>query len=84
MCAKRTKVTVSLYDEELYLIEQLKRKLEDSDVYLLPSTSEVLRLAVQVLAAAPPKAVAAIAQRLPERRTGRPKQSLKTTYSSKN
>ncbi len=70
----RTKVTVSLHDEELLLLERLKQQLEESDVYVVPSTSEVVRLALKVLAQTPQKTVAAIAERVPLRSAGRPKQ----------
>lgn len=70
----RTKVTISLHDEDLLLLERLKSYLEDKDVYLVPSTSEVVRLALKVLAHTPEKTIRAIADRIPERRCGRPKQ----------
>ncbi|MBD2212957.1 hypothetical protein H6G27_24215 [Nostoc linckia FACHB-104] len=40
----------------------------------MPSTSEVVRLALKVLAQTPQKTVAAIAERVPLRSAGRPKQ----------
>ncbi|QIR36828.1 hypothetical protein HCG51_08800 [Tolypothrix sp. PCC 7910] len=39
----------------------------------MPSTSEVVRLALKVLAHTPQKTVAAIAERVPLRGVGRPK-----------
>lgn len=69
----RTKVTVSLHDEDLFLLERLKQQLEETDVYVVPSTSEVVRLALKVLVHTPQKTVAAIAERVPFKKVGRPK-----------
>ncbi|BAY08170.1 hypothetical protein [Calothrix sp. NIES-2098] len=70
----RTKVTVSLHDEDLLLLERLKQQLEETDVYVVPSTSEVVRLALKVLLYTPQKTIAAIAEKVPLRGVGRPKQ----------
>jgi hypothetical protein len=69
----RTKVTISLHQEDVTLIERLKSRLEGTDLYFAPSTSEVMRLALQVLAQTPQKTMVAIAENMPLRRVGRPR-----------
>jgi hypothetical protein len=73
MPALREKVTISVYYDELNLIENLKERLSDAGLLVAPTTSEIVRLALHVLGEAPHsklrKAVAAV----PDRRAGRPK-----------
>jgi hypothetical protein len=76
MNSKRKKVTVSLYDQELIAIENLKNKLHDLDLKFLPSTSEVVRIALAVMVHASQDDLEKAIANTPDRITGRPKQTV--------
>jgi hypothetical protein len=73
MTPKRQKITISLYDQDLLTIEQLEKRFTDQELAFAPTTSEVVRIALQVvLTASNSKLEKAIAN-IPDRKTGRPK-----------
>jgi uncharacterized protein YwlG (UPF0340 family) len=73
MTALREKVTISLYYDELITIEKLKKQLSDDGLLVAPSTSEIVRLALHVLAEAPHSKLRNAVAVVPDRRAGRPK-----------
>lgn len=73
MTALREKVTISLYYDELNLIENLKQKLSDAGLLVAPTTSEIVRLALHVLGEAPHSKLKNAVAVVPDRRAGRPK-----------
>jgi hypothetical protein len=74
MTALREKVTISLYYDELNLIENLKQKLSDAGLLVAPTTSEIVRLALHVLGEAPHSKLKNAVASVPDRRAGRPKE----------
>lgn len=76
MTSKREKVTVSLYYDELVIIEKLKKRLSDAGLLVAPTTSEIIRLAIHHLKNAPHSALENIVAVVPDRRAGRPKRRI--------
>ena len=74
MTAQREKVTISLYYDELVIIENLKKRLSDAGLLVAPTTSEIVRLALHVLGEAPHSKLERAVAAVPDRRAGRPKQ----------
>ena len=74
MPSQREKVTISLYYDELITIEKLKKQLSDDGLLVAPTTSEIVRLAIQVLGEAPHSKLERAVASVPDRRAGRPKQ----------
>jgi hypothetical protein len=72
--ANREKVTVSLYDEDLIRIEKLKKHLCNNNIAFLPTTSEVVRIALLLMTNTSLVELQEAVERLPSRKGGRPKQ----------
>jgi hypothetical protein len=73
MTARREKVTISLYYDELITIEKLKKQLSDAGLLVAPTTSEIVRLALHLMEKAPPSKLENAVALVPDRRAGRPK-----------
>lgn len=73
MTSARQKVTVSLYYDELVTIERLKKKMSDAGLLVVPTTSEIVRLAIQLIGEAPYSKLEHAVNVVPDRRAGRPK-----------
>jgi hypothetical protein len=73
MSSQREKVTISLYYDELGIIEKLRKQLSDAGLLVAPTTSEIVRLALHLLGEATHSKLELAVASVPDRRTGRPK-----------
>jgi len=80
MNAQREKVTVSLFNPELVIIEKLKNQLSDQGLLVQPTTSEIVRLALHVLAETAQTKLESVVDVLEDRRVGRPKKKPSNLY----
>lgn len=69
----RQKATISLYPADIAAIEKFKKRLENEALLLVPSTSEVMRLAIHHLQNAKHSELQNLVATVPERRVGKPK-----------
>jgi hypothetical protein len=76
MASQRTKVTVSLYDQELIIIEELKKRLYDRDLLVAATTSEIVRFALHHFSKAPADKLEQALLNVPDRRAGKPKKQV--------
>ena len=72
----RTRLSISLHPEDLSRLENLQKNLDDKDILFMPSTNEVIRLALAVLEKSPTERAKEIADKMPYYKTGRPKNKL--------
>ena len=73
MSSQREKVTISLYYDELGIMEKLRKQLSDAGLLVAPTTSEIVRLALHLLGEAPHSKLELAVASVPDRRAGRPK-----------
>ena len=69
----RTRLSISLHEEDLARLESLQNRLDTEDLMFLPHTSEVVRLALLVLSQSTTATIKQATSQLPEYRAGRPK-----------
>ncbi len=69
----RTRLSISLHEEDLARLESLQRRLESEDLMFLPNVSEVVRLALLILSQSTTETIKQATSELPEYRAGRPK-----------
>lgn len=71
----RTRLSISLHEEDLIRLESLQNRLETEDLMFLPQTSEVVRLALLILSQSTGATIKEATKQLPEYRAGRPKKN---------
>lgn len=69
----RSRLSVSLHPEDLNRLENLQKNLDEKDILFMPSSSELIRLALAVLEKTPTEKVKEVADKMPYYKTGRPK-----------
>jgi hypothetical protein len=69
----RTRLSISLHGEDLNRLEKLQKELDKDDLLFLPTTSELVRLALAVLEKTPTDKIKELVEKMPYYKTGRPK-----------